>query len=248
MIRVAICDFDMRHRKHIKDVCEKCLEDLNVEYQMKQYSSGEEMLSEEYPEMLILGVKLKRISGIGLKEILEHMNAETRIVFVAENRNHMAEAFGRNVYGFLNYPIKEKAFYEIVERMVRDIQYQTQKIFCYQDGTGHTIYFKDIVYIEVAGRKTKVFVKKDKNQVHEFLVDKTLKNWEEVLPKDVFVKGNRRQLINLKYVVDINRQVTLINHITISIGNVYRNQMRERMNEYQSRRKRVYGNSTTSNK
>ena len=46
MIRVAICDFDMRHRKHIQVACEKCLGDLKVEYQIKQYSSGEEMLSE----------------------------------------------------------------------------------------------------------------------------------------------------------------------------------------------------------
>ena len=159
MIKVAICDMDMLFRKFVGLLCEKIFRELHMDCQVRQYSSGEDLLADEYPDILILGVKLRRMSGVTVKEILEEIHSDTKILFVSENRNYMSEAFGKNVYGFLNRPIKEILFCEIMEKMVSDIQYQRQMIFCNCDGEIHKIGFKDIVYVEVAGRKTKIYVK-----------------------------------------------------------------------------------------
>ena len=77
MINLAICDVDMMARKNIKIMCEKYFEDINVEYQIKQYSAGEDFLIEEASDILLLDVRLKRMNGILVKEILEKINADT---------------------------------------------------------------------------------------------------------------------------------------------------------------------------
>ena len=99
---------------------------------------------------------------------------------------------------------------------------------------------KDIIYIEVSGRRTRIVVRRSKGQEEVFRVTKSLVEWERILPKEKFVRGNRRQILNLMYVVDINSQIELINEHKISIGETYQHRVWERFHEFQSGRKGVY--------
>lgn len=239
MIKLAICDADMMARKNLKRLCEKYFEDKAIEYQIEQYSSGEELLTNVEADVLLLDVKLKRISGILVKEILEKIDADTRMLFVSENRNHMADAFGKNVYGYLVKPVKENVFFQKLNEMILDIHSESQYVFCKNGNEVVKVCFKDILYIEVAGRMTKVYVKQSGEIIQRYTTEMLLCRWEEVLPLERFVRVNKRQIVNLSYIVDIKNEIELINQIIIPIGAIYKERFGEKVNEFRGKRKDI---------
>ena len=246
MIKVAICCSGIQIRKKIAQLCEKIMVEFRTEFQVEHFSSGEELLVGDYPQVLILGVQLKRISGISVKEILEKVGANTKIIFVAENRNFMSEAFGKNVYGFFTIPLKEEMFCEILRKIIQDVIHQSYYVFCMRDSEIHKVYLKDIVYMEVCGRKTKIYVREDKGKLTEYVSEKSLRQLEEELDSKQVIRANRYQIVNAKYIVDINRQMELENQITISIGKAYKDKIKEKMYEYRFARERIHRNAATA--
>ena len=248
MIRLAICDLDMMARKNVRLLCEEYFRSRDIEYEIRQYSSGEDFLIEDFSDILLLDVRLKRMNGILLKEVLEKMNADTRILFVCENRNFMADAFGKNVYGYLIKPLQKGVLNQKMDEMVLDICKQSQYIFCKGEDAFEKVWFKDILYIEVCGRRTNIFVKKKNVEMRRYFADINLARWEEMLPKDRFVRANKRQIVNLIYVIDIKNEIELINQITIPIGVICEKIFREKYNEFKSRRTNVYRTASKSDR
>ena len=240
MIRIAICDTDILFRKKLRLLCEAYFQEKELEYQIQQYSSGEEMLAESNPDILLMDVKLKRINGILVKEILEAINAETRVLFISENRNHMSDAFGKGVYGYLIKPLKEELFHQKMDAMLSDVYQQSQYTYCKEGCYIKKVFFKDILYIEVAGRMTNTCVKGTENKLYCCTASKSLCQWEEVLPSEQFVRVNKRQIVNLAYIVDIKSEIELINFIKIPIGARYKDSIWEKNNEFKSRRNIIY--------
>ena len=222
MIRLAICDADMIARKETRLLCERYFRQKGLECQIEQYGAGEELLVEAHPDILLLDVRLKRINGILVKEILETLNADTRILFIAENRNYMADAFGKNVYGYLIKPLKVENYFEKMDAIVADIKLQEQYVFAKRDEKIEKVFFKNIIYVEVRGRKTGIYVRKTGMEIVQYITDLSLSKWEKLLPKEQFIRTSRSQIVNLMYVVDIKRAIELINGIKIPIGEIYR--------------------------
>ncbi len=232
MIKVAICDMDICCRKKIRLLCEEFFAEKHLKYTISQYSSGEEMLSDEYPDILLLDVRLKRINGVLVKEILQKMCADTRIIFLAENRNFMSEAFGKNVFAFLMKPVKKEVLYAKLEEIIQDIEGQFQYAFCKDGADVVKVRFRDIVCLEVVGRMTKVYAKSSKEHVHIYTVERPLNKWEEVLPQELFIRTNRNHIINKLYVIDIKEKIELDYQIIIPIGTIYRDKVWEYFYEF----------------
>ena len=248
MITLAICDIDIRVRKNIRIICESYFESRGLEYQIVQYASGEEFLLNDSPDILIMDVMLKRMNGIFLKEILEQLHADTRILFVSENRNHMWEAFGKNVYGYLIKPLKEATFFQKMDDIVDDIQRQSKCVFLQKNYQFYKIWFKDIIYIEAGGRGTRVYTNNKDEEMKVFSTDISLSRWEKVILKENFCRVSKRHIINLKYIIDIKDEIELINQSKITIGLVYKEMLKEKYEECKIRRKSIHRNAPGTDK
>ena len=248
MITLAICDVDIRVRKSIRVVCERYFESRGLEYQIFQYAAGEELLLDDSPDILIMDVMLKRMSGIFLKEILEKLCADTRILYVSENRNHMSEAFGRNVYGYLIKPLKETLFIQKMDEIVEDILRQSQCVFLQKDYQFYKIWFKDILYIEVSGRGTRVYINSKDEQMKIFATDISISKWEEGISNENFCRVSKRIIVNLRYVIDIKDEIQLSNQVNIPIGLVYKEMLKKKYEECKLRRKNIHRNAPGTDK
>lgn len=248
MITLAICDVDMRVRKNIRVMCERYFENRGLEYQILQYAAGEELLLENSPDILLTDVRLKRMNGIFLKEILEKIHADTRIIYISENRNYMSEAFGKSVFGYLIKPIKEPLLYQKMDKVVDDILQQSKCVFLQKDYQFYKIWFKDILYIEVSGRGTRVYLNSKDDQMKVFATEISISRWEASNLGQNFCRVNKRQIINLKYVIDIKDEIELINQIKIPIGLVYKEKLIEKYEKCKIRRKSIYRNAPGTDK
>lgn len=215
MIKIAICDTSANHRKLISDFCDMYLENKILKYQVQEYASGESLLAEDFPDVLFLDTTLKNIDGILIKELLYRMRADTRIVFVSDEKEKMLDAFGKNVYAFLPKSIEYLEFRKNMWLIMRDVFEQRNRVFCKNQNGMEPIYLQDIVYIKAYGRYTKIFICGEKNYR---LSDKSFGEWYINAENTHFAICHRSYLVNLFYIKKVEKEVELINGEHIPIG------------------------------
>jgi hypothetical protein len=81
-----------------------------------------------------------------------------------------------------------------------------------------------------------------------FATDIPLSRWEDVILEENFCRVNKRQILNLKYVIDIKDEIELINQIKIPIGLVYKETLIKKYEECKTRRMRIYRNAPGTDK
>lgn len=234
MITIAICDSKEQDRKHVAGFCEDYLKNKIASYEIKEYASGESLLAEVFPDVLFLNTNIKKIDGILVKDILYKLQAETKIIFISREQNRMADAFGRNVYGFLKKPIQQRALAERLQNMINDIIDEKNSMFCKREKEVRKILFRDIVCIKAYGRYTKLFVRGDE-EYH--LSDKSFCDWYLEMEEREFICCHRSYLVNLYYIEDIDVEISLINGMRIPIARERRDEFFESYRRYIKSRK-----------
>lgn len=234
MITIAICDSKEQDRKHVAGFCEDYLKNKIASYEIKEYASGESLLAEVFPDVLFLNTNIKRIDGILVKDILYKLQAETKIIFISREQKRMADAFGRNVYGFLKKPIQQGALSERLQNMINDIIDEENSMFCKRQKEVRKVLFRDIVCIKAYGRYTKLFVRGEEEYQ---LSDKSFCDWYLEMEEREFICCHRSYLVNLYYIEDIDVEISLINGMRIPIARDRRNEFFESYRRYIRSRK-----------
>ena len=225
MIKIAICDDEQRFRKQMVKCCQRYMEEKEREYQIREYASGEEFLLGEYPDILLLDITMKRISGLIVRDILTKTHSETRILFVAENRNYMSQAFGKNVYGFLLKPIHYDMLCEKMDEMLEDMASGMQYVYCKKEGEIQRVYLKSILYIQSHHRYTKVYI----HGIQGYLLsEKGIREWCTLLPTSEYTQCNKSQIVHLRYVTRVQDDVELIDGIHLRLTQRYYEEFCER--------------------
>lgn len=215
MITVAICDDEIRFRKNILQCCRRYFEEKQIEFEITEYDSGENFLKANHPDILLLDITMRRVSGFMVREILAKTHAKSRIIFFAENKNFVTEAFGKNVFGYLIKPVRYQMFCSKMNEVVEDILESEQYVYCKNGKEIERVYIKSILYIESFGRYTKVYVQgADGYRVS----DKGVCKWRELLCEVQFASCNRLQMVNLCFVKKVTEDIELVNgaHIPLS--------------------------------
>lgn len=219
MITVAICDDEMKFRRNILQCCHQYFGERQMEFRITEYDSGEAFLMGDHPDILLLDITIRKISGVIIKEVLARGHAETRIIFFAESKNFVTEAFGKNVFGYLIKPIRYPMFCKKMDEVVEDILEREQYVYCKVEKEIERVYLERILYLESFNRYTKVHVQGAK----EYRVsDKGLCKWLEFLPEEQYVRCNRMQIVNLRYVARVKDNVELINGMQIELSRRWR--------------------------
>lgn len=215
MITVGICDDEQRVRRELRKCCEDYFTGKRLDYSILEYDSGESFLMGNNPDILLLDIKMHRISGLLVKEVLAKAHAKTRIIFLADNVNFMSDAFGRNVFGYLVKPVRREPFGRKMDDAIEDLMEYKKFTYCKYEGRIEQVYWSGIVCLESYGRYTKVYVQ----GVDGYMIsDMGIRKWYEELPKLQYARTAKGLIVNLAYVARVDEQIEMINgaHVTLS--------------------------------
>lgn len=202
-MNIGICDDIPAECESLKTYC------LSLGYEsIFLYESGEALLESSdirTLDVLFLDIKMKKISGIEIKDILERTDASTYIIFITDHIEYMQEAFGRNVISFLRKPV---TMHEI-ERNLYKAAYLKKDYFTIAIDEKVSIRCKDILYLCVEQKYTICYLPDGSS----FSTRKPLYEFNEELSPLGFCMIQRSYIINLKYVQKIKKH-----EITLSTG------------------------------
>ncbi|MGL5380021.1 LytR/AlgR family response regulator transcription factor [Clostridium sp.] len=216
MINIGICDDELHYRLNIKDILKNILSTYSIDYNIYEFSSGEELLG-NYPkglDILIMDIQMKIINGMDTARKIREFDQNLEIIFMTSFAEFMQEGYEVKAYRYILKPISEKKISKnilpcINEIMKKKNNYLTINIKNYVD----RIKIDSIVYIETD--RPNILIYTDNNK---YPAKMSISKIEKILSEHGFFRCHNSYIVNLKLVESMNSNTIKIdgNYIPIS--------------------------------
>jgi len=157
VLKIAICDDEALVRGDLISA----LGTLDIEFDVKEYSSGEELVrSEGIYDLIFLDIEMNGINGMETAEQLRKKGCKSNIVFLTSHTEFMQAAFRVRAFRFLEKPVDRKMLEEAVAETCSELR-QDKKIVVKSAGEMVTVNCEDIISLEAFGDGTYIYTKDD---------------------------------------------------------------------------------------
>ena len=196
------------------------------------------------PDLIFLDIEMPVMNGFELLEKILHLPFS--VIFITAYNQYALKAFRFNAVDYLVKPIDVNDLTEAVAKATKRIKPSATQLSLLQkqlrgepatriaipgqQGGISFIDLNDIIYSEASNNYTKLIL----SDGTRFLISKTLKDVQEVLEEEQFLRVHRQYIINLNHVKQFNRNegvLTMANGDHIPIA---RNQKEKLIERYRS--------------
>ncbi len=203
---IFICDDEEFYVSQIQGILQDYFKQKkidSVEYEL--FNSGEKLLeSKSVPDIAFPDVEIANgISGTNVGKILKDKNPRVKIFIVTSHTGYIEETLRYEFYRFIQKPINELNLKRNINDALNqnnteiiDITIETKS------GEIKTINLVDIIAVKVEKRGTVIYFKNS-----TILCNRTISEFEKILSDSRFFRTHRDFIINMRYVVGIDKIV-----------------------------------------
>jgi two-component system LytT family response regulator len=179
--------------------------DIEVVGEARSIQTAAEQLAELSPEIVFLDVEMPGGSGFDLFGLCD---VRARVVFVTAYDDYAVRAFEVNALDYLVKPVQAEHIDRVLQRVDRPEVKPSpptsalvgNDVVCLMEASAMKFArVSDITHIAAADDYTEVYLATGRMA----LVAVPLREWEERLPSDRFVRTHRSLLVNLHYVEEV---------------------------------------------
>lgn len=207
MIKIAICDDDIRDRNRIEEFVKAYTMEKNRACNFRAFESGEQFLESGFvPDILFLDILMDKLDGIQLGEMLRKSDNRILLIYTTNLKEKMAKAFNSiHSFGFLLKPIEKEEVFSMLDDAVKELD-STRSVnsvtFCSENNTLISLPVTDIYYFEYINRKVRIVTK---NGIYICINEKITDIVEKMEPYG-FVISHQSFAVNLHQVDKITSQ------------------------------------------
>ena len=200
-MKIGICDDEKDIREMLRDKVRSLYPDSAI----LMYTSGEELLAGELPDVLLLDIQMQGKSGIETAEELRRIDRQLIIIFVTAIEDYVFQAFDVAAFHYLVKPFSDEKFSEVLQKAA--MQYADRKnlesgytkkekpnLLITSKGKHITVNFEDIVYAEVFDRKVIIHTLNEDIEYYGKLKDLEKKAGDD------FYRPHRAYLVNFNFI------------------------------------------------
>lgn len=196
--------------------------------------SGLEAIETMQPDIVFLDIEMPLMNGFTLLQQLKYRNFE--LIFVTAYDHYAIKAIRFSALDYLVKPVEIEALEEAVKRAIGKKQnFPNERLeLLLENASGQKKKFKriaiptteglhflkvdDIIYMEASGNYTRFYLINDR----KYIVSKTLKDFEEMLSSDIFIRIHNSYIINKdfveKYIRGDGGQVVLFGNFILDVA------------------------------
>lgn len=204
VLKAVIVEDSRLARNELKELL-KVHEQIELIGEAENVDEGFKLINDLNPDLLFLDINMPEKDGFELLEMLDNVPVT---IFTTAFDEYAIKSFEYNTFDYLLKPINQKRFSRSIEKVLESVHKDDipktenenslsldKQIFIKDGEHCWLVKIKDISLFEIVGNYTRVFFKDNKP-----LIYKSLAQVEEQLPKDVFFRANRQQVININHV------------------------------------------------
>lgn len=207
MVNIVICENDKNDQEFVKAKVVEILDDLNIEYEIKVYNSGDDLLEgyDKYTDIILLDIQMDGLDGMETARKIREFDDNVEIIFITSFVEYALEGYEVNAYRYLLKPVKDENLMTSLINCLNDRNFVKRSIVIKEGDTRIKISLKDIMYIEVQGNDITVHTLKD-----TYRTKGTMSNFETEINSDMFVRCHKSYLVNLEYIKSIKRYTSIL--------------------------------------
>ena len=223
---VLIVDDEFLARKLLSEYVSK-VDFLQLIDTCSDATKAMEVINEEHIDILLLDIQMPDISGM---EMLKLMNNKPAVILTTAYSEYAVDAFALGVVDYLLKPFDYARFLQAVNKVVNTISTETQSdavndyLMVKADYKLYKVNFDDLLFIE-GQHEYVTFHTKTKRITALY----SLKNLEDTLPKDRFVRTHKSFIVSIKNIEDIDKVNVTVAGNKIPVGASYREALIERL-------------------
>lgn len=208
--KILIIDDESRTRTLLSKMIESMNLDVEVFPEGSSVSSGIEAVKRIQPDILLLDIQMPDGSGFELLEKIETRDFE--VVFVTAHQEFAIRAIKTSALDYILKPVEiselEKALNRAIlsirnkkdlsaqyEALLNNIQSDNKKIILRTMESLYIFDVNDIVRCQSERNYTNFYI----NDGRKIMISKTLKDYEDTLNHQLFLRCHRSHIINLNY-------------------------------------------------
>ena len=234
-MKAILVDDEQDSRQILSNYLSKYCKDVELLAECKNIQEGLEAINEYNPDLVFLDIEMPYGTGFDLLEQLENITFET--VFVTAYDNYAIQALNMSAAYYLLKPIDIDELVTAVDKIkaekagnvdsfhvqvlldnIKEENNRPKKIMLPTFEGFEIVPIDQIIYCEADDNFTRFHLKKSK----PLLISKTLKHFEQMLPRSKFVRIHRSSLINTDYVVRYTKgkggYVTMENNVELEVS------------------------------
>ncbi len=231
MLNAIIVDDEEFARSSLYFLIQENCENVNIVGIAKSVSEARNLLNQQAIDLIFLDIAMPKENGFELIPAAQAANAS--VIFTTAYDQYAIKAIKANALDYLLKPIdidelklavdKAKKFInlnktennrnESLKNLANDLTERTSiKKITLPSGQGYRVVdIEDIIHIE-ADSNYSVF---NLSNLEKIAVSKVLKDYEEILPENTFVRIHKSSIVNLKYV----KEFTTKNGLQVVLNN-----------------------------
>ncbi len=203
-LKAVIVEDSRLARNELKELL-KAHNEIELIGEATNVDEGFKLINETNPDLLFLDINMPEKDGFALLEMLDDVPIT---IFTTAFDEYAIKSFEYNAFDYLLKPINQKRFAKCIEKILEKVSESStsdpkseaslsldKQIFIKDGEKCWLVKIQDIYMFEIVGNYTRVFFENNKP-----LIYRSLGQVEEKLPKDVFFRANRQQVININHV------------------------------------------------
>lgn len=212
----------------LKKFCEKSGL-VEVKEHFLNVADALEYLDRSPVDLIFLDVEMPGATGF---DLMDRLTFSPKIILTTSKAEYAFDAFQYNVNDYLKKPFTYKRFLESIQKIQKTEPAaapaqaaETDHLFIKVDTKFVKLANNDILYIESMGDYVK-FITPTKKLV----TLNTLKNLEEKMNRNLFLKVHRSYMVNISKIDDLQGNVIYIGGNEVPIGKGHREEVLKRLN------------------
>lgn len=227
---VLIVDDEFLARKLLQEYVQK-IDSLNLVECCSDGIRAMEVLRDERIDILLLDIQMPELTGLELLETVENQPA---VILTTAYSEYAVDAFSLGVVDYLLKPFDFPRFLQAInkaidtrpkENAITGHAASNDFIMVKADYKLYKVNFDDLIFIE-GQHEYVTFHTKTKRITALY----SLKNLEDTLPRDRFVRVHKSFIISFGYIEDIDKTTVTVAGNKIPIGSSYRDELMEKLN------------------
>lgn len=211
---------------YLKKCCEKS-GDIEVRGHFTNVKEAIGFLNENTVDLIFLDVEMPGDDGF---KLLDQLVYSPKVILTTSKTEYAYNAFEYHVTDFLKKPYTYQRFQEAINKITfaednRRKENDDDHIYIKTDGKLVRLNNSDILFIESMGDYVK-FVLADK----KYVTHNTIKNLEEKVNPDTFMKVHRSYIVNIRKVDNLRDNSLFINGMEVPISKANKADVLKRLN------------------
>ena len=231
---VIIVDDEYLARKLLQDYVSK-VESLQLVATCSNAFEAMEALTNNTVDIMLLDIQMPDLTGLELVKSLEKKPA---VIFTTAYSEYAVDAFNLAVVDYLLKPFDFPRFFQAIRKAIGNVQPKAEEapnqaadisksndfITVKADYKLYKINYDDLLFIE--GQHEYVTFHTTQRRITALFA---LKDLEEMLPKDRFVRVHKSYIVSFKHIQDLDKSDVTVAGNKVPVGASYRDELLSRL-------------------